>query len=101
MNAEQPGNAAYMSVTLNIAYEIVEARSGVGLKPMYRGLHPKGTVEALLEEIKTHLKNAFGEDGKRKRENIQVLKDKLRASLEKGGDSTVNLAKFVEDYLNV
>lgn len=99
MGADQPANVAHMSLTLNIAYEIVEARSGFGLKPMYRGITPKGTLEALEEEVRTILQKAFGEDGRQKRENIQQLKEKIKAELREGGDSSVDLNKFVKDYL--
>lgn len=102
MDAEQPGNAAYASQKLDIAYEIVEARSGTGLKPMYRGVQPKGTEEALRAEMKVILKDAFGgEGGKRKRANILACQEKVKAGLQEGGASQVDFLKFVEDYVSV
>ncbi|GJJ13424.1 hypothetical protein Clacol_007678 [Clathrus columnatus] len=101
LSAEQPGNAAYITLVLGIAYEIVEGRSGPGLKPMYRGIQPQGTLEALEKEAHGILDKAFGDDGKKKRENIRVLRDKVRAGLVEGGDSFVDFARLVRDYIRV
>lgn len=101
LGADQPANVAHMTVNLNIAYEILEARSGFGLNPMYRGITPKGTLEALEEEVRTILQKAFGEDGRQKRENIRQLKEKIKAGWREDGDSSVDLKKFIKDFLVV
>lgn len=97
---EQSGNAAHISLTLNIAYEIVEGRTELGLKPMYRGVQPTGTLDALKEEIQMIFENAFGEDGKLKRKNVLALKDKMWAGLREGGDSSNDFEMFIRDYLS-
>ncbi|GJJ13356.1 hypothetical protein Clacol_007608 [Clathrus columnatus] len=101
MDAEQPANAAYITLILGIAYELLEGRTGLGLKPMCRGAKPQGTLEALEEEIRVTLDKAFGEDGEAKRENIRILRDKVKAGLKEGGDSAVDFENFVKTYLNV
>lgn len=59
-----------MSETLNVAYELVEVRTGKGLLPLYRtGKAPIATVDAVRDEARRVLENAWGEDGKTKREN--------------------------------
>ncbi|GJJ09753.1 hypothetical protein Clacol_003977 [Clathrus columnatus] len=63
LSADQPVNAAYMSSTLNIAYELFETRRGPGLLPLHRGIKPQGTLEAIEKEIRTVLENAWGSDG--------------------------------------
>ncbi|GJJ13719.1 hypothetical protein Clacol_007975 [Clathrus columnatus] len=42
LDAEQPGTATLITLKLDIAFELIEVRSGLGLKPMYRGCQPKG-----------------------------------------------------------
>ncbi|GJJ12672.1 hypothetical protein Clacol_006916 [Clathrus columnatus] len=101
IDAEQPPNAAYITLTLSIAYELLEGRSGLGLKPMHRGITPRGTLEALEEEVQVILDKAYGEDGKVKRENIRILRDKMREDLREGGQSVAELENFIRDYMDV
>ncbi|GJJ16122.1 hypothetical protein Clacol_010402 [Clathrus columnatus] len=102
LDGEQPGTAAYLTLNLDIAFQLIEVRSGLGLKPMYRGCQAKGMTEALEEEIRTVLLDAFnnGENGNRKRKNIQELRKKFKDGLGENGDSTKDLERFVEEYLS-
>ncbi|GJJ16167.1 hypothetical protein Clacol_010447 [Clathrus columnatus] len=100
LDAEQPGTAALIASNLDIAFELIEVRSGLGLKPMYRGCQPKGTMEALQEEVRTVLQEAFhGKEGLRKRKNIQELREKIKDGLKENGDTTKDLMRFIEEYL--
>ncbi|GJJ16168.1 hypothetical protein Clacol_010448 [Clathrus columnatus] len=100
MEAEQPGTAAYLTLKSDVAYEILESRAGLGLKPMNRGYQAKGTIEALEEEIRRVLQDAFhGEGGVRKRNNAETLRERIRDGLRSDGESTKDIVRFVEEYL--
>lgn len=73
--ADQPMNAALVSVIHEAGYELIEARQGLSLQPMHRlgGRAPEGTVEALRKEAIEIFMRARGEDGKVRRMNAQRL----------------------------
>lgn len=73
--ADQPMNAALVSIIHQAGYELIEARQGLALRPMHRlnGRAPEGTVEALRKEATEVLKKARGEDGQVRRMNAQRL----------------------------
>jgi len=82
---DQPLNAAHLSVDLEVAYELIEVRTGSGLKPLHRtGKAPKGTVSAVREEAASVLERAFGEDGQKKRANMRKLQEDVLRSLSEG-----------------
>lgn len=94
--AEQPLNAIHTTETLDIAYELLEVRNGEGLKPIYRtGKAPMGTVDAVRAEAKAVFDKAFGEDGRRKRENVLKLKEASRQLWEEGGASRQDAERFL------
>ncbi|KIJ28143.1 glycosyltransferase family 1 protein [Sphaerobolus stellatus SS14] len=77
--ADQPDNAALISITLDVGYQLTEARTGdAGLRPMKRGVKPTGTVDAIQREIWEILQRARGEDGKIKRTNAEVISNKMK-----------------------
>ncbi|KAJ2972677.1 hypothetical protein NUW54_g12212 [Trametes sanguinea] len=62
-------NAVHLTDTLKCAYELLEVRTGHGLRRVYRtGVRPVGTLDALRSEARAVLEQAFGEDGERRRE---------------------------------
>jgi hypothetical protein len=81
-----------------VAFELVEGRTGLGLKPLYRGVHPTGTVEALTAEVHSVLQKARGPDGERKRRNAESLGARWRGEWEEGGDALKNLRQFLDDH---
>ncbi|KAI0069828.1 UDP-Glycosyltransferase/glycogen phosphorylase [Panus rudis PR-1116 ss-1] len=84
---DQPHNAIRLSVALNVGYELLEVRTGEqGLKPLYRtGKAPRGTVDAVREEVSLVLNNALGEDGRVKRANMEKLRDSALSAWNEGG----------------
>ena len=96
--ADQPVNAAYITLSLDVAFEMVEVRTGLGLKPLYRGVRPTGTVETVAAEARSILQKARGSDGERKRQNAESLRDKWRGEWEEDGDALKNLRKFLADF---
>ena len=86
LDTDQPGNAAYLTLTLDVAFQMVEIRTGEdGLKPLYRGVTPTGTDSAVATEVRTIIRNARGSEGKKKRRNAELIKDKWRKEWEEGG----------------
>lgn len=99
--SDQPTNAAHLSVNLDIAYELLEVRTGDGLRPLYRtGKSPKGTIQSVREEAMTVLNLALGEDGRKKRENVKALREKVLSSWAEDGSSREDMKKLMNDVLN-
>ncbi|GJJ16199.1 hypothetical protein Clacol_010495 [Clathrus columnatus] len=96
LSADQPVNAAYTSSILNIAYELFETRIRSGLRPLYRGIEPQGTLEAIETEIRNVLQQAWGCDGARKRENILKLKEKLNIAWNEDGEARIEFLEFLK-----
>ncbi|KAI0823359.1 UDP-Glycosyltransferase/glycogen phosphorylase [Trametes gibbosa] len=94
---DQPLNAVYMTDILQIAYELIEARSGEhGLHQIYRnGRKPVGSTEALKDELRDVLGKAFGEDGAKKRERLLVLRDRVIRDWDEGGPSLRDATAFL------
>ena len=78
-NTDQPLTAVHVSDVHRTGYELLEVRTGNGLKPILRtGYTPVGTVDAVRAEARDVLRRAFGEDGRERllfsaREDGRVL----------------------------
>ncbi|CAL1714247.1 unnamed protein product [Somion occarium] len=96
--ADEPANAARLTDVLDASYELFEIRSGEhGLKPLYRtGKAPAGTMDAVREEAAAILKKAFGEDGKRKRANLEQLSHKVMHTWDEGGPAQREMKRFAD-----
>ncbi|KAI0745365.1 UDP-Glycosyltransferase/glycogen phosphorylase [Earliella scabrosa] len=94
---DQPLNAIHYTDNLQIGYELLEVRSGHGLKPIYRtGYTPKGTIEAVKAEAREVLAKAFGEDGAQKRARLQELRKKVTSEWEEGGSSKRDVCALLD-----
>ncbi|TCD68440.1 hypothetical protein EIP91_010726 [Steccherinum ochraceum] len=99
-HVDQPANAVHLTDNLEIAYELYEVRTGNGTKPTYRtGKAPVGTLEALRAEAHEVLDKAFGEDGARKRANVQKLRAQILRAWDKGGSAEVDMTKLLDRAL--
>ncbi|OCH84632.1 UDP-Glycosyltransferase/glycogen phosphorylase [Obba rivulosa] len=96
--ADQPINAVHLSDNLQVAYELIEVRTGErGLNSIYRnGRVPKGTVEAVRDEARDVLVKAFGEDGRQKRANLERLQQAFAQAWQEGGSSR----RAITDWLS-
>ena len=82
---DQPLNAVHVTDTLQIGYELLEVRSGHGLKRIYRnGYTPQGTLEAVQAEAREVLAKAFGQDGAEKRKRLEALRKTIVREWEDG-----------------
>lgn len=95
-HADQPANAVNLTVNHDVAYELLEVRTGNGLKPILRtGKAPLGTLDAMKAEAREVLDKAFGEDGARKRANVKKLQKKIDSAWDKGGSADVDMGRFL------
>lgn len=96
-HADQPANAVNVTDIHNIAYELLEVRTGNGLKPRYRtGQAPVGTLNAVREEAHQVLDKAFGEDGAKKRANVKKLQQQVLAAWDKGAPADVEMGRLLD-----
>jgi hypothetical protein len=88
-----------MSGPLDVAYQLFEVRTGMhGLRPICRnGKTPEGTIESVKREFNEVLEMMRGEDGARKRSNVQRIRDLLVASGEDGGQGRQALLNLIKD----
>ncbi|TBU44934.1 UDP-Glycosyltransferase/glycogen phosphorylase [Dichomitus squalens] len=94
---DQPLNAVQIADQLQVGYELLEVRTGHGLKPIYRtGYTPKGTVDAIKAEVRDVLQKAFGEDGAKKRAKLAELQKALNGEWEEGGSSRSDALAFLD-----
>ena len=83
-------NTIHLTENLDVAYELLEVRTGDGMKPIYRtGRTPTGTLQAVRAEASAVLEKAFGEDGWRKRENIRKLREVALGLWNEDGEARV------------
>ncbi|KAI0664707.1 UDP-Glycosyltransferase/glycogen phosphorylase [Cubamyces menziesii] len=94
---DQSLNTVHMTDNLNVAYELIEVRTGHGLHEICRnGRKPIGTVEAVKDEARDILAKAFGEDGAQKRERLKALTSALKHEWEEGGSSLRDVTAFLD-----
>ncbi|KAI5117423.1 hypothetical protein M0805_004054 [Coniferiporia weirii] len=95
---DQPINAANISLTHNAGYELLEVRTGHGLRPLHRlgGRAPEGTIAAVRREAAEVFTKARGEDGAEKRANAQKFAKAFAQYWEEGGEGWKELKKVVD-----
>ena len=72
-------------VTLGVALEIVQARTGLQIaRRTARGILVTGTNEAVSLEIKGAFKTLTGQEGQRMRTAMQRLRDRVKRDMEEG-----------------
>ncbi|PPQ81811.1 hypothetical protein CVT25_013647 [Psilocybe cyanescens] len=98
--ADQPAAAAHMTENLNVAFELVEVRTGEnGLKPLLRNRRKaKGTREAVGVEIREVIDACRSAKGDELRKNAQALKIKFAEAWAADGVSRKEFQAFVEKY---
>ncbi|GJJ12778.1 hypothetical protein Clacol_007023 [Clathrus columnatus] len=101
IDADQPINAIYIGdLKHKVGYKLLEVLQRDKSKPLYRGYTPSGTLNAIEEEFRTVLQNAFGHDGAMKRRNAEMFKEKLSCLWNEDGDARMELRRFIKDYLS-
>lgn len=98
--ADQPATAALLSMNLNVAFELIEIRTGDrGLKPLRRsGRAAKGTRTAVGKEIREIIDYCRGEKGQILRKNAATIKAAFAKAWDEEGDGRNEFRKFVSKY---
>ncbi|KAF8577002.1 glycosyltransferase family 1 protein [Ramaria rubella] len=97
MEVDQPATAAHLTLVLDVAFEMLEVRTGPGLKPLWRGIQPVGTDEAVTAEARNVIRGTRSPEGVRKRKKAEALRDRLKKEWEEGGASLSNLRELLTD----
>jgi len=99
IEADQPANAVRISLVLDLGFELIETRVGLGLKPLHRGVQPTGTHEAIEYEMRKILQDARGGIGERKRRNVHAMRDAIHGTWsEDNGDALKQLRNLLTEY---
>ena len=94
---DQSLNAVHIADNLQIGYELLEVRTGHGLRPICRtGYTPKGTIAAMKAEARDVLTKAFGEDGARRRAALVAVRKSVMSEWEDGGASKRDVSAFLD-----
>lgn len=89
-------NTIVLTETHQVAYELLEVRTGQGLRPIFRtGKAPTGTLDAVRAEARDVLARAFGEDGAQRRARLLALKERVDKEWEEGGASRKDVEAFI------
>ncbi|KAI8974583.1 UDP-Glycosyltransferase/glycogen phosphorylase [Trametes punicea] len=98
ITVDQAPNAVHLDVNLEIAYELLEVRTGVGLDIVHRtGKAPLGTIDTVRDELRDVLAHAFGEDGAAKRARLLGLREKLEAAWSEHGTARKAVETFLDE----
>ncbi|KAJ7197806.1 UDP-Glycosyltransferase/glycogen phosphorylase [Mycena pura] len=98
--ADQPVAAAQLTLNLDVAFQLLEVRTGAGLRPLHRGYTPTGTRAAMRAEIRRVLTECRGTVGVAKRENVQKIQGGLAQAWEEGGTARAALQAFFVKFLD-
>ena len=96
---DQPGTAAHISLSLDVAFQLIQVRKGIeGLKPLQRGGSPPiGTRESVAAEARDVLRRIKETEGGRKRRNAEVIRDKLGRAWKNDGDGLEDFRRLLRD----
>ncbi|CDO77272.1 Glycosyltransferase Family 1 protein [Trametes cinnabarina] len=94
---DQALNAVHLSYNIDMAYELMEVRNGIGAGTVYRtGRAPLGTLDAVRDELRDVLARAFGEDGAAKRRRLLSLRDTLGEAWTENGTARKEVGDFLD-----
>ncbi|KIJ41897.1 glycosyltransferase family 1 protein [Sphaerobolus stellatus SS14] len=97
---DQPANALYLSTALDVSFELLQVRTGLGRRKVYRdGTIPTGTLESIRAEFRDVLSRAKGPSGERKRENALKVSQALIGAWSDAGVSRETMARFISRFV--
>jgi hypothetical protein len=96
-----------MAFTHRAAFELLSVREGDGARPPLRVVQggPSAkpidfTFDGVRAEVRELLALERGEEGRRVRENAEKLGAAMDASWQDGGEANVQLAAFMDKYVD-
>ena len=99
ITTDGPVHAVYLSERLNVAFELLQVRTGDGLKALARnGFAAEGTREAVGIEIRQTIDLCRSEKGQKMRSNAEQLKVKFAQTWEEDGIARQEIRKFLHKY---
>ncbi|OSC96929.1 glycosyltransferase family 1 protein [Trametes coccinea BRFM310] len=100
ITVDQAPNAVHLTYNVEMAYELMEVRTGVGAGPLRRtGKAPLGTLDAVRDELRDVVGKAFGPDGTTKRQRLLGLRDTLEKAWTEGGIARQEVGQFLDDVM--
>ncbi|KAK7030479.1 hypothetical protein VNI00_014066 [Paramarasmius palmivorus] len=103
ISAEQPFNAALLSVKFKAAFELVEVRRGImGTRKPYRcgdGDTPAFTIASVRNEIRGLIAKMRNDEGRMVRANFESLCAELAKAWDDGGEAKQEMDRFLNTYL--
>ncbi|KAI9062595.1 glycosyltransferase family 1 protein [Trametes sanguinea] len=100
ITVDQSTNAVYLTDVLDMAYELIEVRTGVGAGPRRRtGKAPLGTLDAVREELRDVLARAFGQDGVEKRQRLLSMRKSLEDAWTENGAARQEVTEFLDHVM--
>jgi hypothetical protein len=101
-SADQPANAALLSITHDAAFELLSVRAGDGARQPLR-MRGKGTVDfsvdGMRKEVRALLDKLKGPEGTRVRANTLRLGEELDKSWHEGGQANEDAERFLHRFV--
>ncbi|KAJ7121030.1 UDP-Glycosyltransferase/glycogen phosphorylase [Mycena epipterygia] len=99
-DGDQPTAAAHLTHVVDVAFQVVEVRTGKGLQPLFNGQVPRGTREAVREEFRRTFDKCRSEVGEKKRRNARRLRNAFSEAWMEGGSARVAINEFLGRSVN-
>ncbi|KAJ7323852.1 hypothetical protein DFH08DRAFT_346130 [Mycena albidolilacea] len=96
--ADQPIAAVHLSQNLNVAFHLMEVRTGKGLQPLHSGYAPQGTRAAMQVEFRGVIDQCRSEVGQEKRRNAQRIQGELADAWKADGAASLAIEDFFASY---
>ncbi|KAJ7242110.1 hypothetical protein C8J57DRAFT_1477611 [Mycena rebaudengoi] len=84
---DQPEAALHLTHNLNVAFHLIEIRTGKGKLPLLNGKVPQGTRAAVGAEFRSVVDDFRGSVGEEKKRNAQRMKVEYARAWEEGGSA--------------
>ncbi|KAJ6550059.1 hypothetical protein B0H19DRAFT_1160311 [Mycena capillaripes] len=97
--ADQPVAAMHLVHNLNVAFPLLEIRTGKGLQPLHSKQMPKGTHAARCAEFREVIDHCRDEEGIEKRRNAELIRGELAKAWGPGGSAVLAVNKFFAAYV--
>lgn len=98
IDGDQPVLSVQAAHTLRVAFELMEVRTGHGLKPLHRlgGRKPGGSRAAVGREMREVIDATRGEAGQELRRNAEAVKAEMQKSWDEGGAAKKELTLLLD-----
>ncbi|KAJ7265620.1 hypothetical protein C8J57DRAFT_390312 [Mycena rebaudengoi] len=95
-DADQPEAALHLTHSLNVAFHLIEIRTGKGKLPLLSGKVPQGTRAAVGAEFRSLIDDFRGSVGEEKKRNAQRMKAEYARAWEEGGSARAAVGAFLK-----